>query len=119
MQLYALWKAHGTKQGLRPLIRIELDTFEQEFLPGLMRCEGEEARRMETELLKLMVNFTQFEDDTLVPPYYGVTEQFHFVPFGLPVKVQQTGCIGHHFIPYLTELENDDHLLGPLCFRRG
>ncbi len=112
-QLYQRWKAHGAAGADRPLIRIELDTFEQELLPGMMHCRGEEARRMEAELLRPMVNFTLFEDDTLVPGYYGVTEQFRFVPFGLPVKVQETGGLGHHFIPYLHELEEDDHLLGP------
>lgn len=115
-QLYRDWKAYGAGRPTRPLIRIELNTFEEELLPGLMRCEGEEARRIERELLRPVVNFTLFEDDTLVPDYYGVTEQFHFVPFGLEVRVEQTGGVGHHFIPYLTELESDDHLLGPSVF---
>lgn len=115
-RLHQDWKAHGAAGACRPLIRIELNTFEHELLPGLMRCEGEEARRIEANLLRPMVNFTMFEDDTLVPSYYGVTEQSHFLPFGLPVKVQQTGGLGHHFIPYLHELEADDHLLGPSVF---
>ena len=59
-QLYQRWKAHGAAGADRPLIRIELDTFEQELLPGMMHCRGEEARRMEAELLRPMVNFTLF-----------------------------------------------------------
>lgn len=112
-QLYKVWKASGNGEDVRPLIRIELDTFEHEILPGMMQCEGEEARRIEAKLLSPMANFTLFGDDTLVPAYYGVTEQFRFVPFGLPVRIQKTSGVGHHFIPYLMDLEEDEHLLGP------
>lgn len=112
-QLYQDWMAYGSsKSGTRPLIRIEINTFEHQLLPAMLRCEGEEARKIEQRMLRPMVNFTQFEDDTLVPDYYEVKLHTKFVPFGLPVKVQQTGSLGHHFIPYLTELEEDDHLLG-------
>ena len=110
------WTAYGKGEETRPLIRIELDTFAQEILPGMLQCEGEEARRMEAKMLSPMVNLTLFEDDTLVPPYFGVANQHQFVPFGLEVKVQKTGGVGHHFIPYLRELEADEHLLGPSVF---
>ena len=94
------------------MIRIELGTFEHEILPGLMQCEGEYARMMERNLRKPMVNFTMFEDDELVPDYYGVSVGYTFTPFGLPVKRQETDGLGHHFIPYLHDLEEDEHLLG-------
>ena len=111
------WKAYGaSKEPTRPLIRIEIETFEHQILPQMMKCESEEARRIEARLLRPMANFTLFEDDTLVPEYYGVTEHSWFVPFGLEVKRQETGSLGHHFIPYLHELEEDDHLLGPSVF---
>ena len=43
-ELYKLWLTSGGKNQQRPMIRIELGTFEHEVLPGLMQCEGEEAR---------------------------------------------------------------------------
>ncbi len=117
-RLYGEWQAQGeSRNPIRPFIRIELGTFEQDVLPRMLQCEGSEARAIEARLLGPVANFTLFEDDTLVPPYYGVTEHTSFTPFGLPVKKQETDGVGHHFIPYLHELEEDDHLLGPSVYR--
>ncbi len=116
-QLYQDWKAQGeTARPIRPFIRIELGTFAQDVLPRMMQCEGTEARAIEARLLGPIANFTLFEDDTMVPAYYGVTEHTSFLPFGLEVKRQKTDGVGHHFIPYLHELEADDHLLGPSIY---
>ncbi len=118
LQNYQDWMANGASktQVTRPLIRIELNTFEQEILPGMLQCEGDEARRIEAQMLRPIINFTLFGDDTLVPDYYGVTDAYQFTPFGLQVKVQSSGSLGHHFIPYLHDLEEDEHLLGPSPF---
>ena len=90
-QLYQDWMDYGSSQTpvVRPLIRIEINTFEHEILPSLMKCEGEEARRIEARMLRPMINFTRFEDDTLVPDYYGIEDHTRFVPFGLQVKKQE------------------------------
>ena len=113
-QLYADWMANGASktQVTRPLIRIEIETFEHQLMPALQKCEGEAARRIELQMLRPIVNFTQFEDDTLVPDYFAVTEDVRFTPFNLPVKVERSAGLGHHFIPYLHDLEEDGHLLG-------
>ena len=116
-QLYHEWQQQSAVQTpIRPFIRIELGTFAQDVLPAMMTCEGETARAVEARLLGPIANFTLFEDDTMVPPYYGVTEHTSFLPFGLAVKRQTTDGVGHHFIPYLHELETDDHLLGPSVY---
>lgn len=109
------WEAYGnTKTPARPMIRIEINRFAHEILPAMQRCEGEEARAIEANMLRPMANFTLFEDDTLVPAFYHIGDHRHFRPFGLPVRRQETAeGVGHHFIPYLHELEADDHLLGP------
>lgn len=112
-QNYADWMANGASktQVTRPLIRIETNTFEHEIMPAMMQCEGEEARRIEHQMLRPIINFTLFEDDTLVPDYFEVADHYQFTPFNLPVRTQRTGGLGHHFIPYLYDLEEDDHLL--------
>ena len=117
-QLYADWMANGTSktQVTRPLIRIEINTFEHQLMPAFQKCEGEEARRIEQQMLRPIINFTQFEDDTLVPDYFEVADHYQFTPFNLPVKVEKTGGLGHHFIPYLHDLEEDEHLLGQSSF---
>ncbi len=111
------WERHGRfEKGARPMIRIELWTFEQDVLPPLMRCQGQQARKIERNLLSNMVNYECFGDDTLVPAYYTVARRQRFTPFGLTVKRQETGGIGHHFIPYLKDLDEDFHLLGPSAY---
>lgn len=107
------WMTHAAQgAGARAMVRIEINTFEQDVLPPLQVCEGAAARDIEKRMLRPIANFTLFEDDTLVPAYYPVCEHSHFVPFGLRVKTKETGGLGHHFVPYLHELEEDYPLLG-------
>lgn len=116
-QLWKDWMEHGSPSvSSRPMIRIELNTFEHQLLPDMMKCEGEQAREIERRLLRPMINFTLFEDDTLVPDHYAIKLHSHFVPFGLKVRRQETDGLGHHFIPYLHDLEKDDPLLGASVF---
>lgn len=116
-RLYQSWMEYGSNTApSRAMIRIELGTFEQDVLPPLMRCEGERARQIERSILSPIANFTLFEDDTLVPEYYAVRDYTHFTPFGLSVRKRETGGVGHHFIPYISDLEEDEHLLGASRF---
>ncbi|NLB38268.1 MAG: hypothetical protein GX810_03335 [Clostridiales bacterium] len=110
--LYKEWVTHGQSGTLgRPMVRIELWTFEQDILPPLYQCTGEEARAIERRLLSNIVNHTLFGDDTLVPDHYGVYGHGWFKPFGLTVKRRETGGVGHHFVSYLYDLEKDMHVL--------
>ncbi|MCL2081498.1 MAG: hypothetical protein FWH16_05290 [Oscillospiraceae bacterium] len=109
------WRLHGAfSPASRPMILIETPTFEQDILPPLMRCEGEEARALERELLLAVVNHTLFGDDTVVRDYMPVTPRRYMVPFGIEVRREQagTGSLGHHFVPSIQDLERDFHKLG-------
>ncbi len=48
LQTYADWMANGAgkTQVTRPLIRIELSSFQHQIMPAFQKCEGEEARRI-------------------------------------------------------------------------
>ncbi|MBR6570803.1 MAG: hypothetical protein IKK75_10170, partial [Clostridia bacterium] len=75
-QMYSDWQKQGAScTGVRPFVRIEITSFEQDVLPAMLQCEGREARAMEAAMLRPVANFTLFEDDTMVPAYYGVTEK--------------------------------------------
>ncbi len=112
LALYRDWLEYGSsKTPARPMIRIELGTFAHEVLPDLMQCEGAEAREIEKKMLSPIANFTLFEDDTLVPAYYPIFDRKSFQPFGLTVRRTKTSGVGHHFIPYLHDLEEDWHVL--------
>lgn len=111
------WLRHGAmKADTRPMLRVELWTFEQNILPSLMECEGEEARGVEAMLLRNVVNRTLFGDDTLVPDHIGTRPRTWFVPFGLKVSREETGSLGHRFIPHIEDLEEDFYKLGPSVF---
>ena len=114
---YDEWMAHGTgKACSRPMVRVEIDTFESEIILALQRCEGDEARAIERRLLLATTNQALFGDDTLVPTYYGVTRRAWLTPFGLTVKRETLGGLSHHFTPYLTDLAEDAALLKPSTF---
>lgn len=116
------WRAHGSfKHGSRPMVTIELGTFAGDIIPNLMRCQGEEARKLEWELLGRMVNHKLFEDDSVIPAYMPVTIPTSFVPFGLPVTAEhaldtQGEDLGHHFNAQISDLEEDFHKLGPSVY---
>ncbi|MEG0768229.1 MAG: hypothetical protein RR482_10970, partial [Clostridia bacterium] len=115
--LTCAWECHGDfDKASRPMIRIELGTFEQDVLPPLLQCGDAQARQIEVSLLRNLVNHTLFADDTLVPDHFAVTPVFRMTPFGLPVRRQKTEGVGHQFIPYLHELPADAHLLGKSLF---
>ncbi|MGI6172636.1 MAG: hypothetical protein ACOYI8_01915 [Christensenellales bacterium] len=113
------WEAHGRfEPNTRPLVRIELWTFADDLLPQMLECEGEEARALEWMFLSNTINFDTFHDDTLVEGCLPVMPRTHFLPFGLEVKRELASdqALGHHFIPYLSDLEEDFHKLGKSVF---
>ncbi len=116
--LWEDWMKHGRfDKDSRPMIRIELGTFQDDILPPLMKCEGEEARGLEKMLLSNMVNFELFEDDTLVPSRLNVPLHGHFLPFGLKERRHnEENGVAYSFDPYLRDLEDDFHVLGPSVY---
>jgi hypothetical protein len=108
------WIRHGDmKADTRPMLRVELWTFEGDILPPLMECADEDARRVEAMLLRNIVNRELFRDDTLVPDHIGTRPNAWFIPFGLKVAREETGGVGHRFVSHIKDLEEDFHKLGP------
>lgn len=115
--LFEEWTRHGDlRADTRPMLRMELWTFEGDILPPLMQCEDAEARALETMLLHNTVNFELFEDDTLVPDHLAYRASTWMIPFALPVGREETGGLGHRFTPHLVDLEEDFHKLRPSEF---
>lgn len=82
----AKWKLHNTFRGKRPMVHIEVDTFEQEVITPLLRCEDPLARRLEHDLYHNFINLTEFDDDKVVPDYFPVEWQTYFHPFGFEIS---------------------------------
>ena len=116
------WDRHNEQQGERPLVHLEMGTFEQEILPERMRCTGEFARQIERTLYGNFLNQELFDDDRVTPDYYGMGYDSFFTLFGLPVKVEGArdaagnASVGHHFIPQIQDLEEDWDKLGETQF---
>ncbi len=116
------WYRHNEQQGERPLVHLEMGTFEQEILPERMRCTGEFARQIERTLYGNFLNQELFDDDRVTPDYYGMGYDSFFTLFGLPVKVEGArdaagnASVGHHFIPQIQDLEEDWDKLGETQF---
>ena len=103
------WIDHNALRGERPMVKIELGTFGNELILPLMKCEGEEARGYEHTLLSNTYNVLNFGDDTFVGNYYPMARWGYLNPLGIDVKVDHTDGLGHHFVPAITDLEDDFH----------
>lgn len=116
------WYRHNELQGERPLIHLEMGTFEQEILPERMRCTGDFARQLERALYCNFLNQELFDDDRVTPDYFAVGYDSYFTLFGLQVKVQGTKdaegktSVGHHFISQIEDLEEDWDKVGETQF---
>lgn len=115
------WFAHNTFCGKRPMIHLEMDTFEQEIVPQRMQCEGETARTIERLILRNFLNYELFDDDRVVPAEFSVSYQTYFKLFGLEIKVKHAedsagSKLGYQFQHVVQDLEEDWEKLGPSQF---
>lgn len=96
------WYRHHRFEEGRPMIHIELDTFQQELIPPRLECETEIGRKIEEGIYKQILNYELFEDDRVVPEYFPIQWQTWFHLFGLVVEVTTVGNgagsdLGHRF----------------------
>ncbi|MBC7960999.1 MAG: hypothetical protein H7X94_14155, partial [Vallitaleaceae bacterium] len=66
------WYRHHRFEKGRPMIHLELWTFNQEVIPKRLRCESAMGRRIEMSLYEQFLNFELFGDDRVVPDYFPI-----------------------------------------------
>lgn len=121
-KLYADWMRHGSfEKNARPMLTVELFTFVDEIVPALLQCKTERARALEARILSNIIPYQMFGDDTPVRNYLPVALKRDFVPLGLQIRKECSGDsnyvgVGHRFVTYLEDLEEDWHLLGKSRF---
>jgi hypothetical protein len=106
----ALWLRHNRLKGDRPMLVMEMTSFEDDLLPPL-QCESEFGRRMEKELISHIVNFEQIGDDKVIPGYLTVPMDVQIKLFNLDPKRtyakdatgRELGFREEHFIKDLEE----------------
>lgn len=111
-ELVALWRRHNSFMGERPLIHIEVGTFQQEVIAPLLQCEDGFARGVEYNLLHNVVNAELFGDDRPVAPYYQLSYPTWFHLFGQQLQedviTDASGLqMGHKFAHSITDLQKD------------
>ncbi|MGN0493706.1 MAG: hypothetical protein ACI4F7_08675 [Acutalibacteraceae bacterium] len=107
------WRKLNDCESQKPLVTVELLSFEHEILPQFMKCDTEEGRELERIFLRNIINHKYFGDDTFVsdfiPVYYGA----YFKPFDIDLNIENTDGVGRRFIPALFDLESDFNKLKP------
>lgn len=117
----SLWYKHNSLQGEKPVIVMEMTTFEDEMLPFL-RCETEAARNIEKELLRSIINHEMIDDDKVVPSYFAINNwdtqcQMPGIDIERSYAEDSQGKkIGYHQEHPIKDLKDDFHLLKPSVF---
>lgn len=107
--------------GRRPMIHLEMGTFQEEILPSRLRCQGEFARQIEAELYKNFLNFELFDDDRVVPDYFPVYWDINFTLFNHPFQVKfitddKGRHLGQEFNLIIDDLHDDLPKLGQTVY---
>jgi len=114
------WYLHNDLKGERPMIHLELGTFQNEVIPKRLRCETPFARSLETRLYDNFINQEIFDDDKVTPDYFGMGYDSWFTLFNIPIKIEHikgdAQCLGHHFVSQIGDLEEDYEKLGETDF---
>lgn len=106
------WTDHNSLRGDRPMIHLEMETFSQEIVPQRLRCQGEFARQVETELYKNFLNQELFDDDRVTPDHFPMSYDTFFTLFSIPIKKHDLNdSVGHEFVSVVSDLEDDYHKL--------
>jgi hypothetical protein len=111
-----LWRAHNALRAARPMVVIEMDTFEGEMLPPL-QCAGPFAREVETSLLRSIVHHEEIDDDVVVPASLDVPRKVDVRRFGIDIARTratdgQGRAIGFADAHPITDVARDMRLLG-------
>lgn len=112
MERVALWKKHNICKGERPVIHIEVGTFQHEVIEPRLKCTNKIARAIEYQLYNNFINFELFDDDRVVPNFFPVQKDFYFSLFNIIVKesvmknedgIEQ----GHNFVHPIKDFAQD------------
>lgn len=111
------WYRHNEGKGEKPMIHIEIWTFEPDILPAI-KCQTETGRAIELGFYRNFINYERIDDDRVVPPYYPIMWDTWFKLFGVTIEKEHaktTGGegLGHRFKYIINDLEEDFPKLGP------
>jgi hypothetical protein len=117
----ALWYRHNALQGERPLVVMEMGTFERDMLPA-PQCASPAAIEIERSLLRPLISHEEIDDDKVVPAFFAIPWRIHLDEFGMEIPVDrgvdQAGrAVGYHWRHPIKTLKADFPKLKPATFR--
>lgn len=102
------WVALGEGRKASPTVRLLFSNFARDVVDARLRCEGEEARRLEAALLRDLVGREIFGDDTPLSPTFDLSLKTWVNPFGIsPERVRDPKSGGYHIEPVIEDLEEE------------
>jgi len=115
-EILKMWEKQAKGVRDTPTVRLLFSNFNREVLDPRMRCGGDQARRLERQLLASMVSRDLFDDDTPISDTFDVNVFVKGYPFGTGPKkiVRAKDSIGFHIEPLTDDIEKDIDL-----FRNG
>ena len=110
-EILAMWKKQAAGVRDTPTVRLLFSNFRGEVITSRLRCDGEDARKLESQLVSSMVGRELFDDDTPISDRFEVPVMEWASPFGTsPKKVKAKDSIGFHIEPLTDDIEADFHL---------
>lgn len=114
-EILAMWNKQAKGVRDTPTVRLLFSNFRDEVITSRLCCEGEDARRLEAELLSSMVGRELFDDDTPISDTFDVNLFATVRPFGTPPNlIFAKDSKGYHIEPITDDIEADIDL-----FRNG
>jgi len=108
------WNALGAGRREAPTVRLLFSNLHREIIRPQMKCEGEEARRLEEQLLKNLAGRVLFDDDTPLSPTYDLQWAVEVDPFALTYEKKKDPVSGgYHIEPQIKDLGSEyEKLIG-------
>ena len=107
-EILAMWEKQA--KGIRdtPTVRLLFSNFRDEVITSRLRCEGNDARKIESQLLASMVGRELFDDDTPVSDTFDVNLFAGVSPFSArPKRTCAKNSKGFHIDPLTDDIEAD------------
>lgn len=110
-EILDMWNKQAKGVRDTPTVRLLFSNFKDEVIESRLRCEGNDARKLERQLLSSMVGRELFNDDTPVSDTNDVNLFAGASPFGTrPRSVRAKNSIGFHIEPLTDDIEADFEL---------
>ncbi|MCL2033132.1 MAG: hypothetical protein FWG94_00210 [Oscillospiraceae bacterium] len=102
------WRRHAARKPGRPMVHIEIDTFQHEIIEPRLCCSEETSRQLERLIYHTFINQELFGDDKPIPPYFPIEWKGDFRLFGYEItRTKAQGSVGHQFNHVIGDLEED------------